>query len=70
MEGDVIALQDVFTFEQKEIASDGKVIGQLESTGLRPFDPRQVRALRRAAAHEPVAPTQGMVTPFARKGAR
>ncbi len=36
MEGDVIALQDIFTFRQHEITGEGKVIGQLESTGLRP----------------------------------
>ena len=36
MEGDVVALQDVFTFKQREITPDGKVIGELESTDLRP----------------------------------
>jgi pilus assembly protein CpaF len=36
MESDVITLQDVFTFNQKEIAGDGKVLGRLEATGMRP----------------------------------
>ena len=36
MEGDVVALQDIFTFRQREITPDGKVIGALESTDLRP----------------------------------
>jgi len=36
MESDVITLQDIFTFNQKEISNDGKVIGRLEPTGMRP----------------------------------
>ena len=36
MESDVITLQDVFTFDQREITSDGKVVGRLAPTGLRP----------------------------------
>jgi pilus assembly protein CpaF len=36
MESDVITLQDIFTFDQKEITGDGKVVGQLAATGLRP----------------------------------
>jgi pilus assembly protein CpaF len=36
MEADVITLQDIFTFNQKEISGDGKVIGRLEPTGMRP----------------------------------
>jgi pilus assembly protein CpaF len=36
MEADVITLQDVFVFEQKEITADGKVVGRLAPTGLRP----------------------------------
>jgi pilus assembly protein CpaF len=35
MEGDVIVLQDVFRFEQTGI-EDGRVIGRLQSTGIRP----------------------------------
>ena len=35
MEGDVIVMQDIFTFEQTGIES-GKVIGRLKPTGIRP----------------------------------
>jgi pilus assembly protein CpaF len=35
MEGDVITMTDVFSFEQTGI-ENGKVIGQLRPTGLRP----------------------------------
>lgn len=36
MEGEVILLQDVFVFEQKGIGKDGKVMGELHPTGIRP----------------------------------
>jgi pilus assembly protein CpaF len=36
MEVDVITLQEIFTFNQKEITGDGKVVGRLEPTGMRP----------------------------------
>jgi pilus assembly protein CpaF len=35
MEGDVITMTDIFVFEQSGI-EDGKVIGRLRPTGLRP----------------------------------
>ncbi len=35
MEGDVIVMQDIFTFEQTGV-SDGKIIGRLKPTGIRP----------------------------------
>jgi pilus assembly protein CpaF len=35
MEGDVIVMQDVFKFEQTGIEK-GKIIGQLQPTGIRP----------------------------------
>ena len=41
MEGDIVTLSDIFTFNQTGVASDGKVIGEMEPTGLRPlFTPR------------------------------
>jgi pilus assembly protein CpaF len=41
MEGDIITLSDIFKFEQSGISPDGKVLGQLRPTGLRPmFTPR------------------------------
>ncbi|NDI36377.1 CpaF family protein [Chengkuizengella sediminis] len=36
MEGDVIVLQDIFIFEQHGINEEGKIIGELKPTGIRP----------------------------------
>jgi pilus assembly protein CpaF len=36
MEGDVVVLSDIFTFEQQGLDERGKVIGQLKPTGIRP----------------------------------
>ena len=43
MEGDVITMTDVFAFEQSGI-EDGKVIGRLRPTGLRPKSINQIEA--------------------------
>jgi pilus assembly protein CpaF len=41
MEGEVITMSDIFKFEQTGQGSDGKILGQLKATGLRPmFTPR------------------------------
>jgi pilus assembly protein CpaF len=41
MEGDVIVLTDVFKFTQTGVTSDGKVLGEISATGIRPnFSPR------------------------------
>lgn len=41
MEGDIVTLSDIFTFEQTGVSSKGKVLGTMEATGLRPiFTPR------------------------------
>ena len=41
MEGDTIVLTDVFKFEQTGITEDGRIVGQLKPTGIRPlFTPR------------------------------
>ncbi|MBI4732780.1 MAG: CpaF family protein [Chloroflexi bacterium] len=41
MEGDVITLTDIFKFEQTGVSPEGKIIGQLRPTGMRPlFTPR------------------------------
>lgn len=41
MEGDTIVLTDVFKFEQTGTTTDGKILGQLKPTGIRPlFTPR------------------------------
>jgi pilus assembly protein CpaF len=36
MEGDVITMQDIFTFEQTGVDQDGRVLGRLRPTGIRP----------------------------------
>ncbi len=41
MEGDIITLTDIFKYEQTGVTPDGKLIGQLHPTGMRPlFTPR------------------------------
>ena len=41
MEGDTIVLTDIFKFEQTGVEEDGKVLGQVKATGIRPlFTPR------------------------------
>ncbi len=41
MEGDTIVLSDIFRFEQTGTSADGKIIGELKPTGIRPlFDSR------------------------------
>lgn len=37
MEGDTIVLSDIFKFDQTSITTDGKVIGNLKPTGIRPL---------------------------------
>ena len=36
MEGEVITMQEIFTFRQTGIAADGRVLGQFRATGARP----------------------------------
>lgn len=36
MEGDVITMQDIFTFERQGMDENGKVVGRFRATGLRP----------------------------------
>jgi pilus assembly protein CpaF len=41
MESDVVTLNDIFKFEQTGVNNDGKILGELKATGLRPmFTPR------------------------------
>ncbi len=41
MEGDIVTLSDIFKFDQTGVSSNGKVVGEMEATGLRPlFTPR------------------------------
>jgi pilus assembly protein CpaF len=36
MESDVITLQELFKFQVDELTRDGKIVGSLRATGLRP----------------------------------
>ena len=36
LEGSLVTLQDIFTFKQRGIDSDGMVVGSLQPTGIRP----------------------------------
>jgi pilus assembly protein CpaF len=41
MEGDIIVLSDIFKFNQAGVTPDGKVLGEVSATGIRPnFTPR------------------------------
>lgn len=41
MEGDVVTTQDIYKFVQSGVAPDGRIIGELRATGIRPmFTPR------------------------------
>ena len=41
MEGDIVVMTEIFKFEQTGFGSDGKVLGELKPTGIRPlFGPR------------------------------
>ena len=45
MEGDVITMQDIFRFEQTGVDEDGRVLGRIHPTGIRP------RCMERLQAH-------------------
>jgi pilus assembly protein CpaF len=69
MESDVITLQELYRFHVDAVASDGAVVGQLASTGLRPgflekFEKRGVNLPSWLSAS---APTAQMAHPAARK---
>jgi len=41
MEGEIVVLTDIFKFEQTGIGQNGKILGELKPTGIRPiFGPR------------------------------
>jgi pilus assembly protein CpaF len=41
MESDVVTLSDIFKFDQTGVGPDGKVLGEMRATGIRPmFTPR------------------------------
>ena len=42
MEGDIITMHDIFRFQQRGVESDGRIIGEIESTGIRPLFAEQL----------------------------
>jgi len=36
MEGDIVTMQEIFTFERQGVADDGRVLGRFRPTGIRP----------------------------------
>jgi pilus assembly protein CpaF len=36
MEGQVVTMQDLFRYEQTGVDTDGRVLGELRTTGIRP----------------------------------
>jgi pilus assembly protein CpaF len=45
MEGEVISLQDLFVFEKRGVSSDGRILGILGATGVRPKFGETIKAL-------------------------
>ncbi len=43
MEGDVVTMQEIFTFERRGVGQDGAVLGELVPTGLRPTFAEKLR---------------------------
>jgi pilus assembly protein CpaF len=48
MEGDVITMQDIFSFEKVGLSQEGKVIGRFRATGVRP---KACERLKTAGVH-------------------
>ena len=59
MEGEVIALQDIFKLVQDGLDEDGRVIGELKATGIRPHftDRFEHYGVSEAWVRPPEAPT-------------
>jgi pilus assembly protein CpaF len=57
MEGDVITMQEIFTFEKMGMTQDGKVVGRFRATGVRP---KVAERLKAAGIHLPSDMFEGM----------
>ena len=57
MEGDVITMQEIFTFEKIGMTQDGKVIGRFKATGVRP---KVAERLKAGGIHLPAEMFEGM----------
>jgi pilus assembly protein CpaF len=58
MEGDIITMQEIFSFEKVGIAQDGKVLGRFRATGVRPKCGERLRA---SGIHLPADMFEGVV---------
>lgn len=62
MEGDTVVLTDIFKFEQTGVSQDGKVLGDLKPTGIRPLftrvskPPASSQSLKFSAPTLPTSP--------------
>jgi pilus assembly protein CpaF len=45
MEGDIIQMQEIFTFRRTGMTADGNIIGHFEATGIRPRFLEELQAL-------------------------
>ena len=57
MEGDVITMQEIFTFEKAGVTQDGKVIGRFRATGVRP---KVCERLKASGIHLPADMFEGV----------
>ncbi len=57
MEGEVITMQEIFTFEKMGVTQDGKVIGRFRATGVRP---KCCERLRASGIHLPADMFEGV----------
>ena len=58
MEGDIITMQDIFTYEQTGVALDGSVLGHFRATGIRPRFVGRLRVHGIEVSDELFDPTQ------------
>ena len=54
MEGQVVTMQDLFRFEQTGIDTDGRVLGELRTTGIRPRFAEKFEVVRHPPADRPL----------------
>jgi pilus assembly protein CpaF len=60
MEGDTVVMTDIFKFEQTGIGPNGKIIGELKATGIRPIFGPKLEAAGYKLAAEIFMPAGGM----------
>jgi pilus assembly protein CpaF len=58
MEGDIITMQEIFTFEKVGLTQEGKVIGRFKATGVRP---KCCERLRASGIHLPADMFEGVM---------